>query len=102
MGIPENKRAAWSMIAAAVLIGIIVVGLTVLRTAPWVATIAAVLAGLCVILKEVSAAFARGDQAVADAKLEKQLMDLSAIASLYAAVFGVPAVVAGIVSLQSA
>ena len=93
----SKRTIATSLIAGLVLV--LLVGLlVVLHNEVALLIGAASAAGLLVIAKETLTAFARGNFSVAAAK---ELEDWAAIASLFAAVFGVPAVVGAVISLAA-
>ncbi|MFG6445565.1 hypothetical protein ACFXQA_09865 [Microbacterium sp. P07] len=88
----------WKIAIAALLLVVLVALLIWLRDSPVIAIGAAILAAICIIAKEALSAFARAD-GLADGG--KAFEDAAAVASLYAAVFGAPAVATAIVTIVS-
>lgn len=88
-----RNRTRVKVVAAIIAIAALVVLLCFVPSDSGQAKAFAITAGALVLVKELFSAFARDD----GAKLDKKWMeDLAAIASLFAVVFGVPAVVGSI------
>ena len=98
MALSTKTKLVLKITFASALVALLIVLFLINYAEPVFAISSAIAAGICVLIKEVLTAFARSPELSARAEGMK---DYAAVASLYAAIFGVPAVVATVAQIAA-